>query len=68
VGLWALAFGNGVSGDPNTLYFTAGINNQLDGLFGAISVTAVPEPASLLLFGTAIAGLAAFRQGRRERG
>ena len=40
-GLWALAFGNGVSaGDPNTLYFTAGINGELDGLFG--SLQAVP--------------------------
>jgi len=24
------------TGDPNTLYFTAGINDQKDGLFGAI--------------------------------
>src|SRR5262249_25033021 len=32
VGLWALAFGNGVTGDANTLYFTAGINDQRDGL------------------------------------
>ena len=28
VGLWALAFGNGVTGQANTLYFTAGVNNQ----------------------------------------
>jgi uncharacterized protein (TIGR03118 family) len=39
--LWALHFGNGGSGgDPNTLYFSAGINGEKDGLFGAIS--AVP--------------------------
>jgi len=66
VGLWALDFGNGASGDPNTLYFTAGINDQQDGLLGAI--TAVPEPASLLLFSTAIVGFGAFRQWRRKGG
>ena len=37
-GLWSLIFGNGGSGgDPNTLYFTDGINGEIDGLFGAIS-------------------------------
>jgi hypothetical protein len=40
-GLWTLTFGNGVNGgDPNTLYFTAGINGETDGLFG--SVQAIP--------------------------
>ena len=35
--LWALSFGNGGSGgDTNALYFTAGINNQADGLLGSI--------------------------------
>lgn len=35
--LWALAFGNGGSaGDPDVLYFAAGINNQQDGAFGHI--------------------------------
>src|SRR5262249_33381464 len=30
-------FGNGVAaGDLNTLYFTAGINNERDGLFGSL--------------------------------
>lgn len=57
VGLWALNFGNGASGDPNTLYFTAGINNQHDGLLGAIAFVAVPEPGSLALFGVGIGGL-----------
>jgi uncharacterized protein (TIGR03118 family) len=38
-GLWALDFGiGGNNGSPNTLYFTDGINQQADGLFGAISV------------------------------
>jgi uncharacterized protein (TIGR03118 family) len=35
--LWRLTFGNGVTaGDSNTLYFTAGINNEKDGLFGSL--------------------------------
>ncbi len=40
-GLWSLNFGNGVSGgDPNTLYFTAGIDGETHGLFG--SLQAIP--------------------------
>jgi uncharacterized protein (TIGR03118 family) len=35
-GLWALRFGNGVTGDPTTLLFTAGIEDEAHGLFGAI--------------------------------
>jgi uncharacterized protein (TIGR03118 family) len=36
-GLWGLRFGNGGSGgDPNTLFFAAGINDEADGLFGTI--------------------------------
>jgi uncharacterized protein (TIGR03118 family) len=36
-GLWALGFGNGQSAGPTaTLFFTAGINNQSDGLFGSL--------------------------------
>jgi len=36
-GLWALRFGTGgVGASPNTLYFTAGINEEKDGLFGSI--------------------------------
>jgi uncharacterized protein (TIGR03118 family) len=37
-GLWALQFGNtGLNGDPNTLFFTAGPNDESDGLFGTIT-------------------------------
>ena len=36
-GLHALAFRADGFGDPNSLYFTAGINNGQDGLFGAIT-------------------------------
>jgi uncharacterized protein (TIGR03118 family) len=40
-GLWALKFGNGVNGgDPNTLYFTAGIDGEQHGLLG--SIQAIP--------------------------
>jgi uncharacterized protein (TIGR03118 family) len=36
-GLWALRFGNGgAAGDPNTLFFTAGIDHEQHGLFGEI--------------------------------
>lgn len=41
--LWTLTFGNGTSTSANTLYFTAGINNEKDGLFG--SLQAVPTVA-----------------------
>ncbi|HSY19295.1 MAG TPA: TIGR03118 family protein [Candidatus Acidoferrales bacterium] len=41
-GLWGLAFGNdGRAGVSQTLYFTAGLNGEADGLFGSI----VPAPA-----------------------
>jgi uncharacterized protein (TIGR03118 family) len=36
--LWALEFGNaGNNGDPGTLFFTAGPNDESDGLFGTIT-------------------------------
>ena len=35
--IWGLAFGNGVSlGDSDSLYFTAGPNQEQDGLFGRL--------------------------------
>ncbi len=38
VGLWGLIFGNGGNGgDPNTLYFTAGIYFYFHGLFGSLT-------------------------------
>jgi uncharacterized protein (TIGR03118 family) len=42
-GLWALDFGTGGNnGSPNTLFFTDGINGEMDGLFAAINF--VPAP------------------------
>ena len=39
-GLWGLAFGNGgKAGTPDTLFFSAGPNDEGDGLFGSISVS-----------------------------
>ena len=39
-GLWALEFGNsGPNGDPQTLFFTAGIDDEAHGLFGTITPT-----------------------------
>jgi Domain of unknown function (DUF4214) len=37
--LWGLTFGNGVTaGSTNTLYFTAGVGSESEGLFGSLSV------------------------------
>jgi uncharacterized protein (TIGR03118 family) len=37
-GLWSLTFGNDANAGPaNTLFFTAGINGEQDGLFGTIT-------------------------------
>lgn len=38
-GIWGLAFGNGVSlGDAMSLYYTAGPNQEQDGVFGRVTV------------------------------
>jgi uncharacterized protein (TIGR03118 family) len=68
-GLWALDFGiGGMNGDPNTLYFTDGINSETDGLFGAIDAT-TPLPAALPLFATGLGGLGllGWRRKRKSR-
>lgn len=38
--LWEILFGQNGTGDPNTLYFSAGVNDEKGGLFGAITATA----------------------------
>ena len=48
-GLWALAFGNGAANQAtNALFYTAGPNNQADGVLGRIDVatTSSPPPCS----------------------
>jgi uncharacterized protein (TIGR03118 family) len=46
--LWDMVFGGGgaQSGDPNTMYITAGLTNEMHGLFAAITANATPPPAS----------------------
>ena len=50
--LWALTFGNGSNGgDPNTLYFSAGIAEEEHGLFGSLKPTTA-SASSLIQFAT----------------
>ncbi len=43
-GLWSLTFGNnGVAGSSTTLFFSAGINGEQDGLFGTLTPIAVEQ-------------------------
>src|SRR5262249_36383328 len=43
--LWALNFGGGgAGGDPHTLFFTAGIDNEQHGLFGSLTAVAPGTP------------------------
>ncbi|HEX8559519.1 MAG TPA: TIGR03118 family protein [Pyrinomonadaceae bacterium] len=50
--LWDLKFGNGGSGgDPNTLYFAAGIGEEEHGLFGKLNPTTA-SATSLIQFST----------------
>lgn len=47
VSLWDLAFDPfSRSGDPSTLYITAGLNNQRHGLFAAITANTTPDASS----------------------
>jgi uncharacterized protein (TIGR03118 family) len=62
-GLWALAFGNGGNGgNKNSLYLTAGLNDEADGLFAQIDPTGVPEPGSLLLVASGLAAAVLVRR------
>ena len=61
-GLWALQFGNDAAAGPaNRLFFTAGPNDESNGLFGAISL-AVSEPATGFLFAIGVLAVAGSRR------
>jgi uncharacterized protein (TIGR03118 family) len=79
-GLWSIVFGSsGSDGNPNTLFFTDGINGEKDGLFGSLtadpgsvtadpgSLTAVPEPSTWAMMLAGFGGLALFAAHRRRR-
>jgi uncharacterized protein (TIGR03118 family) len=64
-GLWGLSVGNGgTGGSSQSLYFTAGPDNETHGLFGVLS--AVPEPGSYALVLSALLALGCVRVGRRK--
>ena len=60
-GLWGLIAGNGGNGgNLQSIYFSAGPDEEAHGLFGVIS--AVPEPGTVALLGLGIFGLAIARR------
>ena len=56
--------GSGSDGNPNTLFFTDGINGETGGLFG--SLTAVPEPSTWAMMLAGFGGLALLAARRRR--
>jgi uncharacterized protein (TIGR03118 family) len=49
-GLWGLSFGNGGSaGSTSTLFFTAGINGERNGLFGSLQPSLVGTPNQIFV-------------------
>jgi hypothetical protein len=66
-GLWFLGFGTGGNnGLPDTLFFTDGINGEINGLFGAISVPGPVAGAGLPGLILASAGLLGWWRRRQK--
>jgi uncharacterized protein (TIGR03118 family) len=64
--LWSLNFRAPGSGfDPNTLFLTAGINGEADGLFAEIQV-ASPEPSTWAMLALGLGGLGLVGRRRRQ--
>ncbi len=64
-GLWALTIGNnGSAGSVDTLYFTAGPNDEAHGVFGFLTV---PEPGSVAVMFLGTLSTAGFLLRRRNR-
>jgi uncharacterized protein (TIGR03118 family) len=65
-GLWSLVFGgSGSDGNPDTLFFTDGINGETGGLFGSLTA-AVPEPSTWAMMLAGFGGLALLAARRRR--
>jgi len=66
-GLWGLTFGNGGNGGSvNSLYLTAGLNDEADGLFARIDPT--PEPGTFALLGLGLSGALVYRSRSKHVG
>lgn len=51
--LWALVPGNnGPNSDPNKIYFTAGVQDEMHGLFGTLAPAAGQEPSAMSMPGS----------------
>ena len=66
-GLWGLAPGNGGSGGSGALlYFSAGPDDEMHGVFGVLApVAAVPESSSLWLLAAGLVAVGSFTRRRR---
>jgi uncharacterized protein (TIGR03118 family) len=51
--LWELIPGNGGSaGDPNAIYFTSGVQQEMHGLFGSLTPNSMPSPDPMAAAGS----------------